>query len=133
MPNTESHTPEDNGKAKGLEGSSSDPIKMEENNTETALSLMAKVIQDDNFNTDQKIKLLDEIRKARPALEDRWIYRWIVYFLGSTVILTVLGGFIMVMLEASTSIPDGLIALGSAALGALATLLSNRSKADDES
>ncbi len=103
------------------------------NETETVFSLMAKVIEDKDLNPVEKAKLLDEIRKARPALEDRWIYRWIVYFLGATVILTVFGSFAMVVVQKDANIPDGLIALGSGALGALATLLANRSNDDDDS
>lgn len=49
----------------------------------------------------------------------------IVAFLGLTAILTIVGGFVLSM--ADKSIPDALIALGSAGLGALGTLLARTS------
>ena len=56
----------------------------------------------------------------------------VVFFLGATVLLTVVMGYWLNILnlqhtekgqEASFDLPDGLIALGSAAVGALAGLL----------
>ena len=66
---------------------------METINGENMYSLMGKVLENDKLTPAEKAKLLDEIRKSRPALEDKWIYRWIVYFLGAAVIITILAGF----------------------------------------
>lgn len=57
-----------------------------------------------------------------PLMTDPWIYRIVVLSLGLTVLGTVLGGFFLVSTSAA-AMPEGLIALGSAAVGALAGLL----------
>jgi hypothetical protein len=54
-------------------------------------------------------------------ITDRWIYRIVVMALGSTVVLSVVGGIGLGIV--GHPIPDGVIALGSAAVGALAGLL----------
>jgi hypothetical protein len=58
-------------------------------------------------------------RDAR--VTDRWIYRMVVAALGLTVIISLVGGIILAII--SKNIPEGLLALGSAAIGALAGLL----------
>lgn len=85
-----------------------------------AVSLIA---QQPDIPGDTKAKLIDAIQTiSTPLQTDKWIYRFVVWFLGLTVIGTVLGGFIITALTAQ-KIPEGLVALGSAALGALAGLL----------
>lgn len=102
-----------------------------ENTKESVFSLMSKVIENESISHEQKIQLLDELRKARPALEDRWIYRWVVYFLGGALIGTVLVIAVCIF-NKIPAIPDGLIAIGSGALGALSGLLANRPKSDED-
>ena len=58
-----------------------------------------------------------------PLQWDEWIYRIVVLMLGLTVLLVALGG-IYLAANGVTTIPDILIAIGSAAVGALAGLLS---------
>jgi hypothetical protein len=58
---------------------------------------------------------------ASPQIPDTFIYRVVVLALGSAVLITLVG-FIMLSLYLS-AIPEGLVALGSAAVGALAGLL----------
>jgi hypothetical protein len=78
--------------------------------------------------------LQDEIRKdpakaiaqiAGPPLEtDVWIYRLVVLSLGLTVIMVVVGAiFLTGMSPKARGVPEVLISLGSAAIGALAGLL----------
>lgn len=105
--------------------------KKMENNDETVFSLMAKVIENEKITHNEKIQLLDEIRKARPALEDRWIYRWVVNFIGISLLLTVVVITICIF-KGESNIPDGVIAIGSGALGALSSLLANRPKPVEE-
>ncbi len=57
-----------------------------------------------------------------PLQWDKWIYRIVVLMLGLTVLLIALGGIYLAANEVTT-IPDILIAIGSAAVGALAGLL----------
>jgi len=90
---------------------------------ETLQELIQQVSSDPSLPADQKVKFLGSLQKlATPLQSDRWIYRLVVAFLGLTVLLTILGGFYLSIKTAAT-IPEGLIALGSAAVGALAGLL----------
>lgn len=57
-----------------------------------------------------------------PLKTDKWIYRIIVLALGLTVLLAVSGG-IYLAAKQGTATPEILIAIGSAAVGALAGLL----------
>ncbi len=63
-----------------------------------------------------------EAKRAIPLQEDVWVYRMVVGFLGSVVTIVALGLIVLSFVE-SKSTPEGLIALGSAAVGALAGLL----------
>jgi hypothetical protein len=61
-----------------------------------------------------------------PLGSDVWIYRAVVVILGICVISTVLGGIFLVIYgkgEVKMALPDGIVAIGSAAVGALAGLL----------
>ena len=57
-----------------------------------------------------------------PLKTDKWIYRIVVSALGLAVLLAVSGG-IYLAAKPDTAIPDILVAIGSAAVGALAGLL----------
>ncbi len=62
----------------------------------------------------------------RPLETDPWIYRMVVLFLGLTILVTVLGGIILTWVGGTSQnfqIPQGVVAIGSAAVGALAGLL----------
>jgi len=55
---------------------------------------------------------------------DRWIYRTVVIVLGLAVLITISGGFGLAFLGSQNyKMPPELVALGSAAVGALAGLL----------
>lgn len=96
---------------------------MANNVKETLQNLIQQVSNDNSLSSDQKVKLLESLQTlSTPLQSDRWIFRLVVAFLGLTVLLTVLGGFYLSIKTAAT-IPEGLIALGSAAVGALAGLL----------
>jgi len=97
--------------------------QMANNVKETLQNLIQQVTNDNSLSSDQKVKLLESLQTlSTPLQSDRWIFRLVVAFLGLTVLLTVLGGFYLSIKTAAT-IPEGLIALGSAAVGALAGLL----------
>ena len=76
--------------------------------------------------------LEEEIRKdpakaiakiaGSPLKTDKWIYRIVVLALGLTVLLAVSGGIYLAVKQVTTT-PEILIAIGSAAVGALAGLL----------
>ena len=58
---------------------------------------------------------------AAPLQSDVWIYRMVVAALGLAVLFGVVGAIVLAM--AAKPIPEVLVALGSAAVGALAGLL----------
>ena len=60
---------------------------------------------------------------ARPLQSDKWIYRLVVSALGLVAIFVVAGVFILKAIDNQTTIPDALVAIGSAAIAALAALL----------
>lgn len=66
---------------------------------------------------------LSNIAATASALTtDKWTYRIVVLSLGFAVLLG-MGGLIVLSWKGVTSVPDGLVAIGSAAVGALAGLL----------
>ena len=90
---------------------------------DTLKDLIQQVTGDNSLPSDQKVKLLECLQKlSTPLQSDRWIFRLVVAFLGVSVLLTIILGFYLSIKTAAT-IPEGLIALGSAAVGALAGLL----------
>src|SRR4030042_2386037 len=96
---------------------------MANNIKDTLQELIQQVTNDTSLPPDQKIKLLSNLQKlSSPLQSDRWIFRLVVAFLGLAVLLSIIGGFILSFKTAAT-IPEGLIALGSAAVGALAGFL----------
>jgi uncharacterized membrane protein YbhN (UPF0104 family) len=69
------------------------------------------------------VKAIAKIAKSKSPLEtDKWIYRIVVSALGITVLIAVSGGIYLAAKEVTTT-PEILVAIGSAAVGALAGLL----------
>jgi hypothetical protein len=98
-------------------------VEMTNNVKDTLQELIQQVTSSNSLPPDQKVKLLESLQKIPTPLQtDRWIFRLVVAFLGVAVLLTIIGGFYLSIKTAAT-IPEGLIALGSAAVGALAGLL----------
>jgi len=64
------------------------------------------------------LKSLEEL----PVETQGWIYIGVISVLGAVVLAAVIGG--IVLAASGTTVPDGLIALGSTALGGLVGLLS---------
>lgn len=58
---------------------------------------------------------------AMPLQTDVWIYRYVVLALGSIALIAILGGLTLAFFGKTS--PEGVIALGSTALGAIAGLL----------
>jgi hypothetical protein len=87
----------------------------------TPLTTRADIPDDAKSVLNSTIKTL-----GSPLGSDVWIYRAVVVILGICVISTVLGGIFLVVYgkgEAKMALPDGIVAIGSAAVGALAGLL----------
>ncbi|OPY69250.1 MAG: hypothetical protein A4E63_01853 [Syntrophorhabdus sp. PtaU1.Bin050] len=83
-----------------------------------------KIIEGESgISQDTKDQLLNNLQKVLTPLQtDKWVYRLVVGFLGFTVLVTVVGGLILNG-KTGSAIPEGIIALGSAAVGALAGLI----------
>ncbi len=101
--------------------------QMPNNVRDSLQELIQQVTTDNSLSADQKVKFLESLQKLSNPLQsalqsDRLVYRMVVSFLGVAVVLTIVGGFYLSITTAAT-IPEGLIALGSAAVGALAGLL----------
>jgi hypothetical protein len=93
------------------------------NNTTSLYDLMQAVLSDTNIKTTkEKIDLIDELRKNNPSTTDRWSYRYAIWFLGASVLITIISMCVLAALE--KDVPDGLIAIGSAVAGGIAGLLS---------
>lgn len=90
---------------------------------QSASDVIAKINQDPAFAAAVKENPAAAIAgvASSPLQTDRLIYRLVVGALGLTILLSLIGLFIMAFYE--KSIPEGAIALGSAAVGALAGLL----------
>lgn len=96
--------------------------------------LFKSVIENKDMNIFQKKILLNEVRKLKSPDEDRWVYRTVVWVLGAVALGTVAYPFLCVGADGvSKEIPSGLLAIGSAAMGALAGYLTpNNTKARAE-
>jgi hypothetical protein len=97
----------------------------------TLNQLMLRVLTDPSIKgVGDKQKLIDELRKSSPPKNDRWIYRYTILFLGTVAVFSVVAVFIL-----STNkypIPDAIVAIGSAAVGALAGLLAPSAPSSSE-
>lgn len=86
---------------------------------------LEKKIDDPNFQNAlraaPKDALLAAIRELQDPLQDPFVYRWVVFALGVVGLLAI-GGAIYLAAQPK-EIPDALVALGSAAIGALAGLI----------
>jgi hypothetical protein len=95
------------------------------NDNESIAKLSATLLNDPGIADEAKQKIqtaITEAQASKPPLDtDPWIYRMVVFFLGTVVLLTVFGGVLSGLKGAE--LPAGLIAIGSAAVGALAGLL----------
>jgi hypothetical protein len=92
------------------------------------LSSAIKAVEVSKLDDEEKKAVLDTLHDANGTLgsvlaSDRWIYRWVVIFLGLTVLFAVVGMLVLVALSKIDKLPDGVVAIASAAVGALAGLL----------
>lgn len=85
--------------------------------------LAARVAQDPQLEAKIKENPAQAIANvaATPLQTDKFIYRTVVISLGLTVLISIIGTLIMAY--NAKLIPEGVVALGSAAVGALAGLL----------
>jgi uncharacterized integral membrane protein len=97
---------------------------MPDETMERVRTLVANIASDTALAPEQKAALVTSLSNiVTPLQTDNWIYRLVVIILGLTLIFTVIGGFALVLTGQTKPMPEGLIAIGSAAVGALAGLL----------
>jgi hypothetical protein len=94
---------------------------------QSASELAERVAQDPKLQEEIKADPVTALANlATPLQSDTWIYRMVVAALGLVVLIAIVGA-IYLTAKSSTAyiyqVPDALIALGSAAVGALAGLL----------
>lgn len=91
---------------------------------QSAADVVSKIAQDPQFAADVKAnpgEAIARVAAPMPLQNDNWIYRIVVGSLGLVILITVIGGIYLAL--ASKGLPEGIIALSSAAVGALAGLL----------
>jgi hypothetical protein len=92
--------------------------------TDSATQLVAMVAEDPQLQQQIKEDPVATLQTlARPLQSDKWVYRLVVTALGLVAIFVVIGVFILKAIDNQTTIPDALVAIGSAAIAALAALL----------
>lgn len=94
---------------------------------QSAADVVSKIAQDPQFAADVKANPGEAIAKVAapmPLLTDNWIYRIVVLSLGLIVLITIIGQIVLMMSSGGTKyLTEGIIALASAAVGAMAGLL----------
>lgn len=86
------------------------------------IETLAPIVAKADISAEQRQAITDKLTEVTTPLQtDPWIYRLVVIFLGLTVITTMIGGVCLNL--SSDTIPSGVVAIGSAAVGALAGLL----------
>lgn len=89
---------------------------------QSASELAEKVAQDPKLQEEIKADPVTAIANlATPLQTDVWIYRMVVASLGLVVLIAIIGTIYLA--NTPNGVPDALISLGSAAVGALAGLL----------
>lgn len=88
---------------------------------------LAKVLERDDLPSEAREELTNTVSGLRTPLQtDVWIYRIVVVTLGLIVLATVCGGIYISVIakgDATVQLSEGIVAIGSAAVGALAGLL----------
>jgi hypothetical protein len=92
--------------------------------TDSSTELATMVAQDARLQEQIKKDPVGTLeRLAEPLESDKWIYRIVVASLGLAALSVVVGVIALTALDKTTTIPDVLVAIGSAAVAALAALL----------
>jgi hypothetical protein len=94
------------------------------NRTDSSTELAAMVAQDQKLQEQIKQDPVGTLRNlAEPLESDPWIYRIVVLSLGLAALGVVVGVIALKAIDKTITIPDALVAIGSAAVAALAALL----------
>ena len=94
------------------------------NRTESSTELASMVAQDKKLQEQIKEDPVGTLeRLAEPLETDPWIYRIVVLSLGLAAVGVVAGVILLKAIDQTIAIPDALVAIGSAAVAAMAALL----------
>ena len=94
---------------------------------------LCRLVIQSNHDLSHKKKLLNEVRKLIPGDENRWNFRYVIWTLALVSLsVPVVTGILLYQhrgetgdtLQQALQLPQGLLALASAAVGALAGMLS---------
>lgn len=92
--------------------------------TDSSTELATMVAQDARLQEQIKKDPVGTLeRLAEPLESDPWIYRIVVLSLGLAAVGVVAGVIVLKAIDRTTAIPDALVAIGSAAVAAMAALL----------
>jgi len=103
----------------------SEGVQMTDATTSTTLTPLRALLARDDVPREVREVIASAIQ-ATPLANDKWIYRVVVLVLGITVIGAVFGGIAIAIIakgDVNMKLPDAVVAIGSAAVGALAGLL----------
>lgn len=94
---------------------------------QAASEIVSKINEDPVFEAEVKENPAEAIAKVAdltPLQNDKWIYRIVVSALGLIILITILGQiYLMTATDGTKYLTEGIIALASAAVGALSGLL----------
>jgi hypothetical protein len=97
---------------------------MAQRRTDSSTELAAMVADNPDLQQQMKDDPVGTLTNlAEPLETDKWIYRIVVGALGTSGVLVVVFVFIIVLNNPDAAIPDAMVAIGSAAIAALAALL----------
>jgi hypothetical protein len=92
--------------------------------TDSTTELAAMVAEDPQLQRQVRDDPVATLRNlAEPLDTDPWIYRIVVGTLGLVAILVIVGIIILQLVHKSATVPDAMVAIGSASIAALAALL----------
>jgi hypothetical protein len=91
-----------------------------DSSTELTAMVAASPALQEQIRTDP-IATLEQL--SAPLDTDPWIYRIVVGALGLSAVGVVVGVFLLKVTDPATAIPDAMVAMGSAAIAALAALI----------
>lgn len=87
--------------------------------------LYKSILEDKELDLEKKKELLDEIRKLKPASDNRWNFRYVIWALALVALSSPL---VYVVHGEIKDFPEGLMALSSTAVGALAAFITSSLK-----
>jgi hypothetical protein len=99
--------------------------------TDRIYEAIEKVATAPDIPVSDKVRLIDELRKGMPVINDRWTVRYIIWGLIFIAAVPILFFSVAAVRGTSISMPEPIVAIMSAAVGALATYLTPLRRAEE--